>query len=69
MAITPAIAYLLTRLAEAWDINEADARAAHTPEERAFVTGQRQSLQAFAAWVEIAASGKNSGWRYGKREQ
>lgn len=58
MTMPPAITYLLLRLGEAWEINAADARAARTPEERAFVNGQRELLQIIGTWIEVAAAGK-----------
>jgi hypothetical protein len=50
-------------------VNAADSRAARTPEERAFVAGQRQLLNAFGAWIEIAAAGHDPGTRHGVRER
>ncbi len=69
MHLQTMLAYIAARLAEAWDVNQADSRAARTPEERAFVNGQRQLLQAFGAWIEIAASGSGSGRQHGRRER
>lgn len=66
MPIPSALAYLRSRLDEAQAQNADDSRAAHTPEERAFVNGQRHLLQAFSAWLDLAASGHNDDRRIGK---
>jgi hypothetical protein len=66
MTTPPAIAYLLLRLGQAYEVNAADRRAAKTPEEHAFVNGQRELLNAFGAWIEIAAAGKRIGTRQGR---
>ena len=68
MPIPSALAYLRSRLDEAQTQNADDSRAAHTPEERAFVNGQRHLLQAFSAWLDLAESGHGFGCRHGGRE-
>jgi hypothetical protein len=66
MTTPPAIAYLLLRLGQAFEVNAADSRVAQTPEERAFVNGQRELLNSFSAWIEVAAAGKHPGRKHGK---
>jgi hypothetical protein len=68
MPATSTIAYLRSRLIEAQTQNADDSRAARTPEERAFVNGQRHLLQAFSAWLDLAESGHGFGCQHGGRE-
>ncbi|MDK9719664.1 MAG: hypothetical protein OEL53_00620 [Rhodospirillales bacterium] len=58
---SPELTFLSAKVSEAIEANALDSRYAKTERELGIVAGQRQLLDVFAAWLNVATSSRKHG--------